>query len=283
MEKTAQVIDGKALSEKILLELKKKVADLKRPPGLAAILIGDDPASDLYVRNKEKACNKIGIIFHKYLCANKCFENTTETQILEMIGWLNKDPEVDGIIVQLPLPKQFDSKKIIKHIDPKKDVDGFHPQNKPVGKTEPLITSPLIDAVMAALLYTGESIAGRTAVVVTKNPIFSDPLITALKNKGLITKTANPKNKKLAGLTKQADVLISVAGQKKLIKKSMVKPGAVVIDVGINLVGVNKFVGDVDPKVKEVAGWLTPVPGGIGPLTVAMLLKNTYQLAIKNQ
>jgi len=279
---TAQLINGKALAERILLELKGKVSQLSRPPGLATILIGNDSASQLYVKKKKEACHKVGIKFHNYLCGRECCPDITEEKILEMIEFLNNDPNTDGIIVQLPLPPKYNSNKIIKAIDPQKDVDGFHPENAKKFLWEmPSIVSPLIQAVNTALTATKESLKGKTAVIVARNSIFSDLLKKDLENQGLEVKIAKP-DKNLPEITKTADVLIVILGQKHFIKKSMVKKNAIVIDIGTNLIGKKKWAGDVDPKVAEVAGWLTPVPGGIGPLTVSMLLKNVYHLALIN-
>jgi methylenetetrahydrofolate dehydrogenase (NADP+)/methenyltetrahydrofolate cyclohydrolase len=272
---TAQLIDGKALAEQILLELKSKISKLNRPPGLAVILIGNDPASHRYVKKKKEACKKIGIEFHDYLCGGKFCPDVTEKQILDMIDFLNKDNNVDGILVQLPIPNKFSTQKIINKIDPKKDVDGFHPENK-------VIPSPLIRAIDEILNQAKEDLKDKTALIVSKNPIFSNPLNQSLAKHGLNVKTAKP-DENLSNKTKQADVLITVVGKPKLIKKSMVKKDAIVIDAGTTLVGKNIWQGDVDPKVTEVASWLTPVPGGIGPLTVAFLLKNTYELAKEKQ
>ena len=281
---TAQLIDGKALAEKILLELKGKIARLKRPPGLAVILIGADPASHLYVKNKKKASQKIGLEFHEYLCNNKCRPNVTEPEILETIDFLNNDPATDGIIVQLPLPKEFNTEKIINRILPAKDVDGFHPLNqKKILAGNPLVIPPVIGAVNAALQATGENLAGKTAVIIAKNPVFSEPLKKDLTRQGLRVKITSPADENLNQKTRAADLIVAALGQKHFLKKAMVKPDAIIIDIGTNLSGKNKWSGDVDPKVAEVAGWLTPVPGGIGPLTVAYLLKNTFELAKRSQ
>src|SRR3989338_3378248 len=276
MKKTAQLIDCKALAEKILLELKGKVAKLDRPPGLATILVGNDPASHLYVQNKKKACQKVGIEFHEYLYGEKCYPNITEPEIIKMINWLNKNDEIDGIIIQLPLPKKFDTQKIINQLDPKKDVDGFHPRNK--GDVIP----PLIEAINLVLLYTKEDLKNKKVVIIARSPIFSNPLKKVLTRNGLRTDLVKPDDKNLKNKLKEAEILISVVGKIHFIKKSMVKSGAMVIDAGTSLISKNKWAGDVDPKVAEVAAWLTPVPGCIGPLTVAMLLKNTYELAKKS-
>jgi len=273
-KKSAQLIDGKALAEEILLDLKNKVSQLDRKPGLAVILIGNDSASLVYVKNKKRAAEKTGIIFHDYLCDNEFYPNITEKEILDMIDFLNNDSTIDGIIIQLPIPKKFDTEKIIERIDPKKDVDGFHPKNKS-------IVSPLIQAVLKSLAATKENLAGKTALIVAKNPVFSEPLKKNLEQVGLKVKMVEPTDKNLERQTKTADVLLVILGQKHFIKKSMIKPEAIVIDIGTNLIDKNKWVGDVEAKAAEVASFLTPVPGGIGPLTVAYLLKNTFEAANK--
>jgi methylenetetrahydrofolate dehydrogenase (NADP+)/methenyltetrahydrofolate cyclohydrolase len=284
-KKTAQLIDGRALADQVLFDLRKKIELLPRRPGLAAVLVGDDPASASYVRNKKNACHKIGITFHDYRCGtDAAFPDITQEGILEVIDFLNADPTIDGIILQLPLPKRFDTAAIINRIDPKKDVDGFIANKQALlSDDEFVVTPPLIDAIWEALRATGEPMAGKTGVIVSKNPIFSTPLAQALNARGLATTVCTPDDPTLTEQTTAADVLIVVLGRKYFITKSMVKDDAIVIDVGSNLVGENEWVGDVDPSVKTVASWVTPVPGGIGPLTVAMLLKNTYDLAERNQ
>lgn len=279
----AKIIDGKILSEQILKRLKQEISELPRQPGLAVILIGDDAASALYVKNKKNAARKVGINFSDYLCGGKFYNNISENEIVEMIHFLNNDPTVDGIIVQLPLPKKFNTKRIIEAIDPQKDVDGFHPQNqKKISNKEVLITSPLIKAIWYALLSTDIEFKGKNAIIVSKNPIFSKPLAKDLEKAGLHVSVITPEDNMEKKL-KNAEVVVSVVGKPKLIKKEMIKPNAVVIDVGTTLIGNNKWSGDVEKNVEEVASWITPVPGGIGPLTVAMLLYNTYQISSKNQ
>jgi methylenetetrahydrofolate dehydrogenase (NADP+)/methenyltetrahydrofolate cyclohydrolase len=225
----------------------------------------------------------VAINFHDYLCNKPGSPNASETEILEMINFLNNDENIDAIIVQLPIPQQFNTQKIIDQISPAKDADGFHPKNHRkflAGKST--ITPPLILAVETALKATKENLANKKAVIVSKNPIFSDPLKISLENKGLKVVHTKPV-KDLEKITKTADVLLVILGQPGIIKKEMIKEGAIVIDMGINLIKENKWVGDVDPQAAQVASWLTPVPGGIGPLTVACLLKNTYDLAKQNQ
>ncbi|MDD2807400.1 MAG: bifunctional 5,10-methylenetetrahydrofolate dehydrogenase/5,10-methenyltetrahydrofolate cyclohydrolase [Patescibacteria group bacterium] len=279
-KKSAKIIDGKKLADKLLLDLKDKIAVAQKRPGLATVLIGADPASKLYVRNKQKAAEKIGLDFYGYYCGVN--DKLTQEKILEIIDWLNQDPAIDGIIVQLPIPKQYNTSEIIGRINPDKDVDGFHPHNKRLAELDQaVITPPLIAAVMLALKSTREKLTAKTAVIVAKNPIFSEPLKKSLAKLGLTVSIITP-DAKLGDKTKSADVLIAVVGKKNLIQKSMVKPGAIVIDIGTNYLGDGEWVGDVADDVTDVAGFITPVPGGIGPLTVAMLLKGTYELSLKH-
>lgn len=279
----AKIIDGKKLAEKILFDLSVKVKKMDRRPGLAAIMIGDDPASKLYVENKKKACLKVGINFYDYFCGGVDHPNDTEEDILKSIDYLNNDPNTDGIIVQIPIPKKFNTTKIINQIDPKKDVDGFHPQNnQEFSGNNFVITPPLIMAVNKALNSTKQTLTGKEAIILSKNPIFSEPMKKNLTAQGLKVQAIKPE-KDFEKITKQADVLIVIVGQPGIIKKDMVKLGAIVIDIGTTLIAENKWAGDVSPEVKNIAGWLTPVPGGIGPLTVAMLLQGTYDIARNNQ
>lgn len=283
MTQNAKLIDGKKLSEKILLDLKKKIDDMERHPGLAAVMIGDDPASKLYVENKKKACIKVGIDFYDYFCGGVAHPNDTQESIIESIKFLNNDDKVDGVIVQLPIPKEYDTQKILDELDPKKDVDGFHPQNKAEftsGKF--VITPPLIMAVNHAIESTKKDLKGKKAVIVSKSPIFSDPMKEDLERQGLTVEIVKPEGD-FTKTTKEADVLIVIVGRAHLIKKDMVKPGAIVIDIGTTMMKDKKIAGDVDLEVHDIASHITPVPGGIGPLTVAMLLKGTYQIAEKNQ
>ncbi|MBI3290772.1 bifunctional 5,10-methylenetetrahydrofolate dehydrogenase/5,10-methenyltetrahydrofolate cyclohydrolase [Candidatus Falkowbacteria bacterium] len=278
----AQIINGKKLADQILLDLRAKVLKLNRRPALAAILVGDDPASTLYIENKKKACLKVGINFYDYYCAGKDHKNDTEKDILAAIDFLNKDSEVDGIIVQLPIPKKFNAKKITGAINPGKDVDGLHPKNAKAfsqGKCE--ITPPLVKAVIEILKFTKKNFTGKIAVVVADSTVFSQPIAEELNRLGLKTKIIKPDNN-LKDRINIADLIISIIGRENLITKDMVKQGATVIDVGTSYNKAGELVGDASPKVKETADFVTPVPGGIGPLTVAMLLENTYQLAKQN-
>ena len=283
-QKTAQIIDGRKLADEILRKLKIKVARLPRRPSLAAILVGDDPASKLYVNNKKRAAHKVGIDFHEYLAGGKFYPRLTQPELLAMIDWLNQDNSIDGIIIQLPLPPKFSSQEVIDHLAAEKDVDGFHPQNTNKFLTDSnYVIPPLIAAIQAALKATGQNLKDKKAVIVAKNPIFSQPLNQALEKQNLNSIVIKPTDKKLAAVTKTADILISLVGKKHFIKPALVKKDAIAIDGGIILVGKNHWAGDVDPQVAKVASWLTPVPGGIGPLTVARLLENVYRLSQKRQ
>jgi methylenetetrahydrofolate dehydrogenase (NADP+)/methenyltetrahydrofolate cyclohydrolase len=279
----AKLINGKELAEAILLDLRQKILSLDRAPGLAVVLVGEDEASKLYVRNKKRACLKVGITFHDYLCGGSCLPNITETEILKTIDFLNQDPEIDGIIVQLPLPEKFDTSKIINRISPDKDVDGFTEINKKkfLAGNE-VIVSPLMLAINEAIASTGEDLKGKSAVIVSNNQAYAQTRKKDLEDLGLKVEII-PARGPVGEKTRTADVLVVIVGQSNYIKKDMIKPGAIVIDVGTNLVGENKWTGDVDPEAAEVAAYLTPVPGGVGPLTVAMLLQNVYGLAVKNQ
>jgi len=274
IKKSAIILDGKALAEKIKLDIRKEIIKLPSPPGLAAILVGDDAASKIYLRLKEKAAQEIGINFHKYLGNNDCCPSVSEKELLSMIEFLNNDPATNGIIVQLPLPKKFNTEKIIGTIDPKKDVDGFHPRNK-TG-----IIPPTIAAVIELLKATGEDLARKDTLIIGKNDIFTKGLAKYLSAELKIKKIAE--TKAINETAKKADIIIIALGQAGALKKNLIKAGAIVIDVGINKAG-DKTIGDADPAVAESAGWISPVPGGVGPLTVACLLKNTYLLTQANK
>lgn len=275
----AKIIDGKALAEQVLLTIKERIDETKHHPGLAAIIVGNDPASLLYVRNKKRAAQKVGIDFHEY----RCEQQTTPVKIIEMIQWLNADNAIDGIIVQLPLPATLPTQKIIEAIAPHKDVDGFHPLHHAADTSDSLqITSPLINAIRVALESTGEILKDKTAVVVSKSPVFSKPLVAALAEYGIIAHEVTPDNN-LGNHTRNADILVSVVGKKHYITADLIKPHAILIDVGTTMSADGTWHGDIDPAASTIADWITPVPGGIGPLTVAMLIKNTYELSCRNQ
>jgi len=264
---TAKILDGKALAEQMRLKIKKEIDATGIKPGLAAILVGDNEASRLYISRKEKAAIETGIIFSKYLCNSECYPFIDEYELLEMITFLNHDPAINGIIVQLPLPKDFDQDKIIKAIDPAKDVDGFNG-----GKIIP----PTISAVIGLLKSTEEKLDDKKTLVIGKSDIFTkgleNYLSTELKLKKIKISPAIPAN------CNDYDIVIIALGQAHALKKEQVKLGAIIIDIGINKLNA-QTVGDVDPAVTEIAGYLSPVPGGVGPLTVACLLRNTLSLA----
>jgi len=272
-----KILDGKALAEQIQLKIKQDLYSKNLRPGLAIILVGEDPASQLYVRKKKIACQDVGIDFHEYLLA----ANTPQLHILEIIDFLNKDKNVNAILVQLPLPKQFDTDKIIKAIDPQKDVDGFHPSNiKDFIKNEALITPGLPLGILKLIEATKENLANQQAVIVSKSKIFSQPMIKILTDRKMKVSLINPDAKNLKEISSKADLLIVSCGKPFLIKEAMVKANSIIIDVGTNKIDNDYVVGDVDystvfPKVK----FITPVPGGVGPMTVAMLLYNTMKLA----
>jgi len=274
----AKIIDGKILAEKIKDKIAKEIYDLKRPrPNLAIILIGQRPDSELYVRLKEAEAKKVGIDTHLY----KCAENTSEREILEMIRCLNEDNSVDAILVQLPMPAGIDADTIMLALDPTKDVDGFQPDN-----LEKLLKScdfsglmpPVFAVVLKILKSIDYEIKDKKVCVVSNSDIFGKSLAHILKCQGAKAEAVQVDDKNLAEQTRQADILITAAGKPEFIKQDMIKPDAVIIDIGISKQG-DKFVGDVDfEDVKEKAGCITPVPGGVGPLTIAMAFKNTLEI-----
>ncbi len=277
----AKIIDGKALAEQIQLELTQKIKQQKLTPNLAVILVGDDPASHLYVSLKKKACQKIGIIFHEYLLPG----NTTEKKVLETISFLNHDPKIDAVLIQLPLPQALDTDKIISALDPKKDVDGFHPQNiEKLLRQESDFIPGLSLGILKLIESTHEDLAGKKAVIIAKSQIFYRPLAKLLNDQGVATAIISPQDKNIKDQAVQADILIVACGKAFFITGEMVKDGAIVIDVGTNKIDRGHVVGDVDyNEVFEKASHITPVPGGVGPMTVAMLLYNTVKLAEKRK
>jgi len=277
----AQIIDGKIVSKLVKDNIKSIIESKKINPSLAVILVGNDPASLTYVRNKTKECLEVGISPKDY----HLHEDTPEEKLLELIGNLNKDDDIDGILVQLPLPKHINTNKILNAIFPYKDVDGFHPEN--VGKL--MIGTPFIEpctpkGVIRLLEHYGISVEGKRAVVLGRSNIVGKPMAIMLLHRNATVTICHSKTKDLSEITKQADILVSAIGIPNFVKADMIKKDAVVIDVGINKVeenGKSKLVGDVDfENVKEVASYITPVPGGVGPMTRAMLLENTVNLAL---
>ncbi len=267
----AQILDGKTQSATIRAKIKERVTSLTTPPGLAVILVGNDPASHTYVSIKQVACEEVGIHFEKFLYP----ENESEEVIISKIHELNMRDDIHGILVQLPLPSQSADKMILE-IDPKKDVDGFHPVNlQNLKKGENAIVSAVALGVMRLIRSATTKLDGLEATIVA-SPLFSEPLILLLQESGVHVTVVNSLDPSLTQKTK-SDILIVAVGEPNLITKEMIKPGAVVIDVGTTrLQGV--LYGDVDfEHVREAAGFLTPVPGGVGPMTVAMLLVNVLK------
>ena len=274
----AQIIDGKKISQDIKDELKEKVTALKdtgTEVALAVIQVGNDPASSVYVRNKKKACEYIGIRSLSY----ELPEETTEDALIELIEKLNKDETVNGILVQLPVPKHIDPDKIIRTISPEKDVDGFHPQN--VGKLvigEEGFVSCTPAGIIQLLKRSGISIDGKDCVVVGRSNIVGKPMaMLLLRENGTVT-ICHSHTKNLKEVCQRADILVAAIGKPKFFDESYVKDGAVVIDVGIHRNENNKLCGDVDyDKVAPKTSAITPVPGGVGPMTIAMLMKNCVE------
>ncbi len=275
----AQVLDGRETARCIREELKKEVdrlqRDLRVTPGLAVILVGDDPASHLYVRNKAVACQEVGIKMDQYLLPRE----TREEVVLELIERLNMDKAIHGILVQLPLPPQIDDKRVFEAVLPNKDVDGFHPVNLGgllVGN--PIFISCTPIGILELLDKAGVEIEGRHGVVVGWSVIVGKPLVSLLLQRRATVTVCQVWTRDLASHTRQADILVVAAGSPGLITAPMVKEGAVVIDVGLNRLEDGRIVGDVDFQgVAEKASLITPVPGGVGPMTVAMLLRNTLK------
>ena len=273
-----QIIDGKAISAEIKEELKVKVAELKSQGihiSLAVIQVGNDPASSVYVGNKKKACAYIGIESLSY----ELPEETTQEALIELIGELNEKQEVNGILVQLPLPKHIDEDAVIRAIDPKKDVDGFHPQS--VGALcigQPGFVSCTPAGIVRLLKRSGIEIAGKECVIIGRSNIVGKPMaLLLLRENGTVTVT-HSKTKNLKEVAKRADILVVAIGKPKMITRDYVKEGAVVIDVGIHRNENNKLCGDVDyDDVAPVCSAITPVPGGVGPMTIAMLMHNCVE------
>lgn len=273
-----QIIDGKALAASIRADLAKRTTVLTEKghrPGLAVVIVGDDPASQVYVRNKIRACADTGIESIEYRLA----KDTREEELLKLIGELNNDKRVDGILVQLPLPEQIAPEKVIAAIAPEKDVDGFHVMN--AGK---LLTGtggfmPCTPyGVMKMIESVGYDLTGKEAVVVGRSNIVGKPQALMLLAKNATVTVAHSRTTDLADVTRRADVLIAAVGRAKMITGDMVKPGALVIDVGMNRDENGKLCGDVDTaSVMGIAGWVSPVPGGVGPMTIAMLMTNTVE------
>ena len=277
----AQIIDGKEVSQHIRKEVADEVLKLKEErgitPGLAAVLVGDNPASQIYVRNKRKACEEAGIYSEEYRLA----EETTEEELLSLIIKLNEDKRIHGILVQLPLPKQINETKILRAVSPFKDIDGFHPEN--VGflvEGNPRFIPCTPHGIIKLLDYYRIEIQGKEAVVVGRSNIVGKPVSLLLLHRHATVTICHSRTRPLEEVTRRADILVAAIGRAKFITGNMVKEGVAVIDVGINRLDDGKLVGDVDfESVREKASYITPVPGGVGPMTIAMLLWNTLSSA----
>ncbi len=279
---TAQLIDGARLAREKIEQLKQKVMELQArdiQPGLATVQVGDDPASRIYVRNKVKACSEAGVrSIHRDLP-----ESSTEADVLKLLDELNRDPDVHGIIVQLPVPKHLDARRLSQAIAVAKDVDGFNWQNLgALVEGAPGILPCTPRAAMVMLDHAKIQVEGRHAVVVGRSNIVGKPVALLLIGRGATVTVCNSRTADLGSITRQADILVVATGRAGLITRGMVKAGAAVIDVGINRLPSGKITGDVAfDEVREVAGWITPVPGGVGPMTVAMLVENTVNAAAR--
>lgn len=276
-----QILDGKKLSLKIQEELKEKVSSLKTKPCLAVILVGDDKASKVYVRNKEKAAEYIGIDTTTY----RLEESTTTEDLLALIDKLNNDSSVNSILVQLPLPKHIDEEKVLFSILPEKDIDAFHPTN--VGHLH-LGTPKMVPCTPAGIIRLLDEykipIDGKNAVVIGRSNIVGKPIAQLLLERNATVTLTHSHTHNLKDIVKNADIVVVAIGKPKFVTKDFIKKGAVVADVGINRDENNKLVGDVDfENVKDLTSFITPVPGGVGPLTVAMLMEQTYKAYINQQ
>ncbi len=294
---TARLIDGKAVSRRIEQEVIEGIARLGFKPGLVAVRVGNDPASEIYVRNKAKKARELGLEGNELVFP----ETMSESDLLAEVERLNHDDAVDGILVQLPLPKQIDSRKVIDAIHPGKDVDGFHPVS--VGMLHlgrPTLVPCTPAGVIRLIESTGEPIEGRNAVVIGRSDIVGKPMAALLLQRHATVTICHSRTRDLPGIARQADILVAAIGKPILVTEDFVKPGAMVIDVGMNRVGPelaphlahdeektrllekngSVLLGDVDfARVREQASWITPVPGGVGPMTIAMLMKNTVTAA----
>ena len=279
----ARILDGKALAERVRGEIATRTARLAhqtgQQPGLAVILVGENPASKVYVANKKKACEELGIKSFEF----KLPEQTTEEELISLVKKLNEDSEVNGILCQLPLPSHLDESTVINTIVPEKDVDAFHPVNVGkimIGDFDFLPCTPA--GIMEMLAYMNIDICGKECVVIGRSNIVGKPMAMLLLHKNATVTVCHSKTKNLKAVTSRADVLVSAVGRAGFVTADMVKEGAVVIDVGMNRNAENKLCGDVDfEAVKEKCSAITPVPGGVGPMTIAMLMQNTLTSAKK--
>ena len=277
----ARLIDGKALSQLVRDQIARDAAALLAQsgvkPGLAAILVGDDPASHLYVKNKHKACEAVGI----HVADHKLPASTSQADLLALIDKVNRDSQIHGILVQLPLPKHIDSSVILNAVLPEKDADGFHPYN--IGRLvegNPIFEACTPRGVIKMIESTGVGIAGKRAVVVGRSNIVGKPVALMLLARHATVTICHSRTADLPAVCREAEILVVAIGKARFVTADMVRDGAVVVDVGVNRTEDGKFVGDVDfEPVSKKAGWISPVPGGVGPMTIAMLLQNTLESA----
>lgn len=268
-------MDGKALAERVRAELKAELGQLGRPVGLATVLVGEDPASAVYVRRKQEACREVGIEPFDHVLSDE----TPEEELLRLVGELNADERVTGILVQLPLPEQIDESKVIRSIDPIKDVDGFHPLSAGyLMQGNPTFVAATPAGIMELLREYDVELKGAHAVVIGRSNIVGKPMALLLLAEHATVTICHSRTRDLAGVVRQADVVVAAVGRPGTVTANMVKEGATVVDVGINRVD-EKIVGDVAADVRGRAGLLTPVPGGVGPMTIASLLRNTVRAA----
>ncbi|MGD8933114.1 MAG: bifunctional methylenetetrahydrofolate dehydrogenase/methenyltetrahydrofolate cyclohydrolase FolD [Chromatiales bacterium] len=278
---SAQILDGKAIAADLKQQIKSKVearlAEGRRRPGLAVVLVGENPASQVYVRNKRRSCEEVGFLS----VSHDLPDTTSQDELLSLIDQLNADDNIDGILVQLPLPKQIDEELVIERILPTKDVDGFHPYN--VGRLVlrmPLLRSCTPKGVMTILQRTGQKLEGLDAVIIGQSNIVGRPMAMELLAARCTITVCHSRTKDLADKARNADILVVAIGRAEFVPGDWVKEGAIVIDVGMNRNEAGKLVGDVDfAGASQRAGWITPVPGGVGPMTIATLLENTLQAA----
>ena len=281
---SAKIIDGNAIAREVRAEWKARAERLMEQgvqPGLAVVIVGDNPASSVYVRNKAKACGETGI----YSEIHEFPENASPDEVIRRVQELNRNPKIHGILVQLPLPRHFESSKVIESIAVEKDADGFHLYNVGALVTGNTVFPPCTPyGVMKMLEKSGIAVEGQHAVVVGRSNIVGKPMALMLLEKGATVTICTSKTRNLAEHTVRADILVVATGKPRMITANMVKPGAVVIDVGINRMPDGKLAGDVDfYAVKEKAAYITPVPGGVGPMTITMLLCNTIEAAERAQ
>ncbi len=282
---SAQILDGKAIAADVRVNVKQRVDEVvasgRRAPGLAVVLMGENPASGVYVRNKRRACAEVGF----YSELHELPATTSEQDLLALVDELNAKDAIDGILVQLPLPEHIDEEAVIECILPTKDVDGFHPYN--VGRLVlrmPLLRSCTPRGIMTLLERTGQKLEGLDAVIIGQSNIVGRPMALELLAARCTITVCHSRTKELAQKARNADVLVVATGRPQMISGDWIKPGAIVIDVGINRTEEGKLVGDVEfDSAREKAGWITPVPGGVGPMTIATLLENTLQAAELHQ